>query len=196
MKRETLVACLLLAVAAPVAAQTTAAPPRVEVGGQLGALVATDFEGAAAIRLWGPRVSIRLFRNLSIEASTDVRTTSSPSGYHALFGNYYLTGKYAFRPMSFGRTGVFATFGVVGAFARISIPRYWGTLQHGTTIDVAPRTFSRIYRPAGVIAGIGAERRVSSHLAVRMSAEGALGEGYVLGARLLGGVTVPIGTYR
>jgi hypothetical protein len=197
MKRVLLVTAVLMStVCRPVAAQTDPAPPRFEVGGHLGVLSAIEVDGAFSLFLWGPRVSVRLTNNLGVELSTDLRTASYGSGSRALYGTYYLVGRYSFRRPRWKRLHLFATFGGVGWFERVSIPGYSRTFPDGVRITIADRTVTSLERPNGIVGGIGMDRPVNSHVALRVSAEGVFGSGLILGIRLCGGVSVPIGSYH
>jgi hypothetical protein len=91
---------------------------------------------------------------------------------------------------------LFATFGGVGSFERVSVPGYSRTFPDGVRITIADQTITRLERPSGIVGGVGLDRPVNSHVAFRVSAEGVFGPGFILGIRLCAGVSVPIGSYH
>jgi len=197
MKRVLLVLAVLIgAASSPVAAQTPSPAPRVELGGHLGALTVTDFGDSDSTFLWGPRVSARITDRLAVELSMDLRTSSQPSGYRSLGGLYYIAGRYSFtRPRSDGLHW-FATFGGVGSFSRASWPASSFMRPDGVLLTAPAGGYSRVEGLGAVVGGIGVERPLNSHVAVRVSGEAVYGGGAALGMRLCGGLMVPIGSYR
>ena len=197
MKRVLLVLALLIgATSSPVAAQTPSPAPRVELGGHLGALTVTDLDDSDSTFLWGPHVAARITGRFAVELSMDLKTSSQPSGCRSLQGLYYIAGRYSFtRPRSNGLHW-FATFGGVGSFSRASWPASSYMRPDGVLLTAPAGGYSRVESLGAVAGGIGAERPLNSHVAVRVSAEAVYGGGSMVGLRLGGGLMVPIGSYR
>ena len=188
-------AAMVGVLSAPAAAQQTPVDPaadlrhraRVEVGAQVGAL--SVYPGAAIFGVFGPRLTLNLTSRDAFETIAEAAGGVEDAGLHGLYGVQYkrTLGSRVLRPRTW-----FATAGVLGSFRHYRQREWKDQRPDGSTV-VWPgyRSFT-MRKPTIATIGLGVERQVRPHLALRADAQAFAGSGGV-GVRVAAGVSVPIG---
>ena len=201
---KTLGVVVLLGVTAnPLAAAQapTAGRPAIELGASGvvfgGLLDVSDFMGdpQTGARGFSPHVTVKLTRRASLEAGVDVFRVSRESG-RSVFSSYHRLGLLIrLRETRNGQSFRFINAGVGGHFEAAHVPEIRNT-RRDQSVTVYPAYERRELTPVNFgFAGIGVQRTVTSHLAVRGEIDGLVGR-IGVGVRLTAGVSVPLGTYR
>jgi hypothetical protein len=195
MRKIILCAAALVVSAGPLFGQAPAGPtaPRFDLGGS-GAVVIPP-HGETAMGLIETRFGARLTRRFGVEVSVGLFPAALSIDH--LDGAYTIQGCYRLRPVDGRRTTIFATFGGSGGFSRHRSREFRYTLSDGTERVYPSRTSSSVSLPIVPTVGVGFQRDVGAHLAVRADVQAVVCPYFDrVGVLVSGGVSIPLGSAR
>ena len=177
------------------AAQTPLAEPPpgrpIQIGGSLeGFIVGTPEGGGWAAAIANLRVTAPFARRFALESFVSIPRRE----YESYFGIYGIQVKQRLVGLSRRQTEVFATYGAMGTYDHSPAHDYQFSTYDGRVEKYREPSRTEITLPLFALIGMGVEQRVAHRLAVRFEAQGFICVIYpVGGARLLAGVSVPVG---
>jgi hypothetical protein len=164
--------------------------PRFEVG--LGAGSGLWFGEQASLGAIDLRFSARVTRRFGLELVADVLELSADQAY----GAYILQGTYVVHQNADRDLGVFVTFGSLGVFERYRSHGGSWVGPDGKVYAWSGDARTRVSGLTELVGGVAVQKVLASHLAVRGDAQLIIcPHGAGVGMRLVGGVSVPLGSY-
>jgi len=192
------IVCIGFALAATVgsaAAQTSLAEPpsgrTIQIGGSVEGFIVGTPEGEGwATAMANLRVTAPFARRFALESFISIPRRQ----YESYFGVYGIQVKQRLVGLSRRQTEVFATYGAMGIYDHSPAHDYQFSTYGGRVERYREPSHTEISLPLFALIGVGVEQRVAHRLAVRFETQGFV---YVIypvgGARLLAGVSVPVG---
>ena len=175
------------------AAQGQTVPPRLEVGGSGGALLASGNGDGVFILTLGPRLT---FNATARDAVEIVAELVGPVESDGLNGLYLLQYKRGLVNRAADRMHVFLTAGAGGGFAYHRTNEYRDERPDGSVLVYPAHTHASLGSPMFVAGGIGFERVHARYIATRSDLQIAVFRFRSVGVRGTFGVSIPIGGYR
>ena len=188
MRRRLLIALLIVAWPLAAAAQNPTRP-RIEIGGQFGALVLLAGNDGGFVLGAGPRLSVAASPLWRVELATDAL---GPTDSSRLFGLYQIQIGYVAHDGGSTRTTLLLNAGAAGFFEYDRHPERRDQRPDGSVVVYHAHSSGALSAPRGAVIGIALQRPFASRAAIRWDVQGiVLREGVVL--RTTVGVSIPLG---
>ena len=153
----------LFVLTASAASGQVQSPPLFEIGAQGGAMVFAADDGAFLLN-GGPRVTLNISRRDAVELLADFLVGTEQSG---VFGLYLIQYKRVLREGDRRRSTIFVTGSTAGTFHYYRSREWREDRPDGATIVHPAYTRAQVESPTFIGSGIGLERVVGRHAALR-----------------------------